>query len=72
MCIKGTTTTHIRRRVSRVETEEGVVRGVVRNDSCTASCKGTMDACRLNPHLGSRVEIAHLLQVCNLMSVINA
>jgi len=25
MCIKGTTTTHIRRRLSRVETEEGVV-----------------------------------------------
>ena len=30
MCIKGTTTTHLRSRWGRVETQEGVVGGVVR------------------------------------------
>ena len=36
MCIKGTTTTHLRSRWGRVEPVEGW-RGVVRNDTATAS-----------------------------------
>jgi hypothetical protein len=33
MCIKGTTTTHLRHRGGRVDTDEGVIRGVVSHDT---------------------------------------
>jgi hypothetical protein len=61
MCIKGTTTTHLRSRWGRVETEEGwwrcrlkrhyVIRFVVvlLQDICSASGNGTVNQMRVQP-----------------------
>ena len=49
MCLKGSTTTHLRSRWGRVETEEGCGEGVVSHDTCSASRYGTIDLMSIQP-----------------------
>ena len=39
MCLKGSTTTHLRHRQGRVDTDEGVVGGVVSHDTIATGLK---------------------------------